>query len=292
VLPETSEEGNRSSYYKVTDQNPEEGSVNVCLANPDQQDPTITPDELKPFDLVVDVYTPSASQDLVYYLWKSELPDEVSNLSGYLTIRDSVNEEVSPGTVPLQLSRPAPGYGGGTFTFIIGSAIVWFVLMTVLGLLITKFFAGGRPDGLGEYLGLQVKTGSAANLTTAGAILGTFLSAQVLPNDTFFISKEQYITLNLIFGLVFLFSSALHNNIPYGLMFLISSAAILGAGLGELATVCLLVQEIAFQGSMPASFVGPIQLTLVLVSFIMTVVAGYRALSDIWDEEVTERGTI
>jgi hypothetical protein len=161
--------------------------------------------------------------------------------------------------------------------------------MTTVGLGLTAI--RGKLNTLTAKLKLVFKTGWATNLTTAGALLGTFLSAQVLPGETFFMSKPQYITLNLLFALVILFASAVHNNVPYGLVFLLASAATLGAGLGELATVILIVQEMGFQGSVPVGGVRAVQVVLVALAAFVTLGAGYNALKNIWDPEIEKTGT-
>jgi hypothetical protein len=289
VLPETGERGDRTSYDDTTDQDPANGSVNVCLAAPDRQSPTIERSQVKPFDLVIDVYSPSEAHSLWWYLGRVNLPDQALNVSGNLVVREAANAEVVPGTASLQLRTPAPGYRGETLTVILLSAFVWFIVMTAVGLGLTAI--RGKLDTLTEKLELVFKTGWATNLTTAGALLGTFLSAQVLPGETFFMSKPQYITLNLLFALVILFVSAVHNNVPYGLVFLLASAATLGAGLGELATVILIVQEMGFQGSVPVWGVRVVQGVLVALAVIVTLGAGYNALKNIWDPEKKKTGT-
>ena len=260
------------------------------MSSTGKQSPTITPSEVKPFDLVVNVYSPSEAHDFLWYLERKELPDDALNVSGNLIVRDSTNEAVVPGAISLQLRKVAPGYRGTTLTIILLSAVAWSTAMAVTGLAYTLL--KGKGSMLGDKLDLVFKTGWATNLTTVGALLGTFLSAQVLPADTFFVSKPQYITLNLMFALVILFSSAAHNNVPYGWVFLLASAATLGAGLGELATVVLLVQEMGFQGSVPVWGVRAIQVVLVLLSAIVTLGAGYNALNKIWTPEVKETGTV
>jgi hypothetical protein len=178
VLPEMGERGDRTSYDDTTDQDPTNGSINVCLTDTDRQTPTIEPSQVKPFDLVIDVYSPSVSHDFLWYLGRVELPDQALNVSGHLVVRESANEDVVPGTNSLQLRSPAPGYRGWTLIGILLTACVWFIVMTVVGLVLTALF--GRPGGLTEKLDLVFKTGWATNLTTAGVLLGTFLSAQVL----------------------------------------------------------------------------------------------------------------
>jgi hypothetical protein len=105
-------------------------------------------------------------------------------------------------------------------------------------------------------------------------------------------SKPQYITLNLLFALVILFASAVHNNAPYGWVFLLASAATLGAGLGELATAILLIQEMGFQGSVPVVGVRVVQASLGLLAAVVTVGAFRQAPRNIWNERKTETGTI
>ena len=290
VLPDTGERGNRTSYDDTTDSDPANGSVDVCLADPDKQSPIIEPSQVKPVDLIIDIYLPSKPHGFFWYLGRTNLPDEALNLSGNLIVKDTASETVVPGMISLQLRRVAPGYRGCTLTGILLSALAWSIVIAVVGLIRTR--SRGKWSSLKTKLTFVFKTGWATNLTTTGVLLGTFLSAQVLPGETFFMSKTQYITLNLMFGLFVLFASAIHNSLSYGWVFLAASAVTLGAGLGELATVILLVQEMGFQSSVPVGGVRIIQAVLIALTAIVTVEALDNALTRIWDPTIDKTGTV
>jgi len=150
-----------------------------------------------------------------------------------------------------------------------------------LGKLAKEVHPSKRKQWLSDKLPFEFKTGWAANLTTTGAILGTFLSAGVLPNDTVFISKEQYISLNVLFGLMLLIAGVVHNAFQSGRSFLWAYALTLGAGVGELITALLILEEIGFQHSMPTLIVRGVQIVLVAAAYFVTTVASSDAVKRI-----------
>jgi hypothetical protein len=97
----------------------------------------------------------------------------------------------------------------------------------------------------------------ASNITVVGAILGTVLSAKILPTTpTVVVSPNGYTALSLLFGLLVvvapLLFTALRSGTPdpkgpkyqgYGWGFLLSSCVTLWAVIGELATVGLVLYE-------------------------------------------------
>ncbi len=211
-----------------------------------------------------------------------------SSLSGYLLVRATASgEEAEPGTLSLQLISPAQGYKVWFLRILTWVAGLWFLITFVVGLIIVWRWALFRK--LFGKLDFDIKGGWASTLTTTGAVLGTFLSAGILSEDTFFMAKGQYIALNVIFGLVIVLSYVLFRLLQYGLTLLVAGALILGAAAGELATVCFLLYELAFQGVLSTSDVpllgisigSLMQIVLACTAVVVTLLAGWKALETI-----------
>jgi hypothetical protein len=134
-------------------------------------------------------------------------------------------------------------------------------------------------------VGWDFSTSWASNITVVGAVLGTVLSASVLPHETHYISKDGYTILNLLFGIIvvaapFVFSATRIAKVTPGavpkfkglvLGFLAACLFTLWGVLGELATVGLIFREIQLAGSFPSSVVyllyGLLVIAIVLTYF-------------------------
>jgi len=108
----------------------------------------------------------------------------------------------------------------------------------------------------------------ASNITVIGALLGTIISAGVLPAQTS-LPKATYAGLNLFFGALILVAPFVYTATQKEVRpdnqaapqepryegrvcwFVVASGLTLGAVLGELATIFLLFNEIQTGGSMP-----------------------------------------
>ncbi|HEX5246926.1 MAG TPA: hypothetical protein VFW41_07320 [Gaiellaceae bacterium] len=126
----------------------------------------------------------------------------------------------------------------------------------------------------------------ASNITVVGALLGTILSAGVLP-DTTKVSKATYAGLNLFFGVLILIAPLLytatqnavdvHRRQPeketqyqgYVLAFLVASAVTLWAVVGELVTVLLLFREIRVGNSIPEPAIWVMGAIVVLACLLL-----------------------
>jgi len=164
-------------------------------------------------------------------------------------VRSTGDLPIGPGTVALQLNRPAPGYDRVHFR-----AIFWISVVTsVVGAAALLLLGRNR---LPVEIPKDWKTGLVIPSTAGTAVLGTLVTATILPSDTFFMSKGQYATLNALFGLIVLFVGLMFNNYRNRRLLLIGAGIALGAGTGEALTVGFVLKEMAFQGSLP----GPVTL--------------------------------
>lgn len=284
---------------------------------------TLQPLAVRPFEVSIEVGSPPRrnlpERDWLWNLTGPELteywewfqnpspPYEWSSLSGYLIVRATApDQEAEPGTLSLQLISPAQGYKVW-FLRVLTWFAVWvgvvFAFLSVW-LFIREFwrrnlhgkFEFDAKEGwaslkksLGGELDFDIKGGWASTLTTVGAVLGTFLSAGIVAEDTFFMAKGQYTALNVIFGLIVLLAYLLFRFSPRSYTLLLAGVLILGAAAGELATVWLLLYELAFQGVLSASdvpllgisIVSLMQIILLCTAVAVTRVAGRKLLDTI-----------
>lgn len=262
----------------------------------DQVKTSIGRSEVKPFVLFIEshsAYQPFGSW-LKWTMSGAELPIQESTLSGHLLVTDKTNPDVVQGTLPVELSRTAPVYEGDLFGSILQIFVYAFgsaaVILFVVAL--SLIWSDSAPvSSLGQRLELEFKNRWVSNLTTAGAILGTILSAGVLPNDTFFMAKQQYISLNLLFGLVLVIATVFFNLISRVWAFVLASAVTLAAGISEVVTVLLILKEMQFQGSIPATGVEVTQIILSIATVIFVVVAGFRVIGMIRNPPSTSAAT-
>jgi hypothetical protein len=202
VKPEKGRWGDEPSHDEIA-----KSSVDVCwaelkkdneLGEVDSADnkglkSTIGPSEIKPFVILVEGHTPAKSA--LWWLWwflrPAGIPIDEANFSGHLIVRDAADAKVVQGTLPLRLNNVAPGYETVWFYALMVISLISFGLAT----LSIRVGAGVIPRNK-PLTEVQGKDRWAGNLTGAGAALGTILAAGVLPNDTFFMAKQQYLALN------------------------------------------------------------------------------------------------
>jgi heme/copper-type cytochrome/quinol oxidase subunit 2 len=141
----------------------------------------------------------------------------------------------------------------------------------------------------------------ASNITVVGALLGTILSAGVLPDATT-VSKATYAGLNLFFGVLILIAPLVytstqnavlvHRRSPekeaqyqgYVVAFLVSSAITLWAVVGELVTVLLLFREIRTGNSIPEAAVWVMGAIVVVACALISLYA-WRTIDAVITDE-------
>ncbi len=213
-------------------------------------------------------------------------PEDWRSFAGHLIVSSENHSQAVPGTLPLQLISRPRGYEAFYHISILVLAAIWILIVGVhsyrrLGKDARKVHVSRRQQWLNEELPFEFKAGWASNLTTTGAVLGTLLSASVLPSDTVLMSKAQYVSLNVLFGLVLLFAAVWHNQGQTGTSFLWAYAFTLGAGIGELITTLLILLEVGYQESMPREVVHIVQFVLLPVAGWVTWTATNKAITKI-----------
>ncbi len=131
----------------------------------------------------------------------------------------------------------------------------------------------------------------ASNVTVVGAILGTVLSAKVLPaNPTVVASPNGYTALSLLFGALVVLAPlvfvALRSGNPSttnqtvegrGWTFLLATAVSLWGVVGELVTVGLVLYEAQNGGTLPLGAVTPMW-CVIGAALVLVGVYGFRSV--------------
>jgi hypothetical protein len=166
------------------------------------------------------------------------------------------------------------------------------VVIVALGYIIAKVMLDNAKllgfMGTGSW---KVTESWASTLTASGAVLGLILAAQVLPEQPQTFSRNTYVMLNLMFGVVIVAATLFYNAIRLPrrvatvekgqtttttenqglvLIFLIASAMVLWALFGQLVTTWYLLGEIA---ALP-SYVYGIFRNVIRISAVLAVVYG------------------
>lgn len=262
-----------ASYNQITSQN----RIKVLpeAAMNERPGSGIKPSEVKAFKVTFLICSNDNPPGWLYYVINNAIPPEWANLTGQLVVKDAGQKGVAPGTVSVQLNRPALGYEKTYFIAIL-------VITVLLGVLLTAWIRHDVDSGrLNDPYPADFKSGFVAPLTTATAILGTVLSTTVLPNDTFFMPKGEYAALNVLFGLVALVAAVIHNNYDTKRSFWVAAGLTLGAASGEIITVLFILKEMGFQGSLPAQIVWIFQILLFVTGIGLILMAKNKVADEI-----------
>ena len=193
-------------------------------------------------------------------------------------------EEIVPGTVSLQLNRPALGYAQAYFVAIsLIALVVW--LATTYWMYATITDTGKLPLTHSA----DFRSTYVAPLTTATALFGTVFSTTLLPTDTFFMSKGAYAALNVLFLVIVIIAAVLHNHYDKAGSFLVAAGLTLGAASGKLITVYFLAKEMGFQGSLPAPMVSVFQGLLMILWFVVILLGCKAVVSEINLKKVSKK---
>jgi hypothetical protein len=179
-----------------------------------------------------------------------------ANLTGQLAVSGG---KAAPSQISISISPT-----GATQTYGTSST---FILLASLGaglVVVTAafLFLGAFPPKWGPQAGFtdvlapenfDFSSGFAASTTLIGALLGTIVAASVIPDNTRWLSKDTYIALNIIFGALVPFATAIFNASQKDVKgklhgrvwsFLIAAWITAWAALGELLTVWFLIKDI------------------------------------------------
>jgi putative oligomerization/nucleic acid binding protein len=231
-----------------------------------------SPEKIQPFALLFIEDDAESFWELLRWLIRpADISIAASNLSGHLIVEDEDTKAIQRGSLPVQLASTAPGYQHWNFYVILLLALAAFLIAAM-------YLLWQSPVPLNTPLKVDFRTRWVSNLTTAAAILGTILSGGALPNDTFFMSKQQYIALNVTFGFFLILATVIYHLREKVFSFLVASATTMGAAIGVVLTVLLTLEEMQFQGSMPRWAVVLAQIILVITTGLVGWWAHDRAL--------------
>jgi hypothetical protein len=253
---------------------PRDGKVHIGLA--DQQDASIDGHLVERVNLEVSV----------------DESEGAETYSGHLVAEA---EGIAPATRPLKVVPVRlPPLGAG-----------WLIYPTLLAAAvlvgIRTFTLPGSPGLLDRPMGpvdWDFGKSWASTLTTVGALLGTVLSAGVLPGDTQSLSKPAYAALNLFFGMLILIAGFVYTatrrpkettntsgvkQVQYQghvWSFLLASFVTLWAVLGELVTLWFLLTEIGVQGTLSR---GPLHIFqgVLLLAGLLALFYAWRSIAQI-----------
>jgi flagellar basal body-associated protein FliL len=180
------------------------------------------------------------------------------------------------------------------------AVLIWILLAITLGIVLVTYavtypWVGAKPFdrmGAGDW---KFNESWASTLTASGGIIGAILAAQVLPTDTDAekLTKATFVAFHLLFAFVVIIGAALYNTFRWEVeidkggekakqyqgfvvCFLLASALVLGAVLGQLATVWYLLGAIPF---FPAPIYAILKVFLVVAAALALV---YGAISVPW----------
>jgi hypothetical protein len=159
------------------------------------------------------------------------------------------------------------------------AGLVWLPLVVALVLVVSGWIIAALSDGVNasyrDRMGVAKWSFSeswASTLTASGAILGTILAAQLLPDpeEAKRVPKDAFIMLNLMFGVIIVIAKSVYNTFRFenngeyeGFVgfFLVASTMVLWAVLGQLLALWYLLDEITFPSGL---FYATFKILLVL----------------------------
>jgi hypothetical protein len=191
--------------------------------------------------------------------------------SGYLQV-SADQAGVNPATMKFSLIDTAPAHKN-LFNWILAIALV---LTLILGAVVyNRRYSVPLSERMRTKISvnLDLKDSWASKIATVGGILGTILAASVLPEATFLMAKEQFVALNVLFGLLVVFAVVVHNVRQRVWSYLLASVVTIGAACGQIVTAILLFEEIGIQGTMTPFGVRLLQTLFILAAGIVFVVA-------------------
>jgi hypothetical protein len=219
----------------------------------------------------------------------------------------TIHPERPSKTTTGQLLVSSPGRPTGSVPTTISptekvpSWVLLVILLPIGGALVFVLLAwatAGSSGKLGDNLGpveWDFSKSWASNVTVFAALLGTILSAGVLPKETSAARTATYAALNLVFGLGILVGPFLYTAFQSGVevhkrgkspelqyqgklwAFLVASIITLGATAGEFATIWKLFGQLHKAGSLPDAGLVAFEV-LVAIGGLSLVVLSWRRL--------------
>ena len=153
-------------------------------------------------------------------------------------------------------------------------------------------------------VGFDFSTGFASTAMLAAALLGTIISAGVLPDVTEHLSKDGYAALNVIFGALIAVATLVYAAVQkqsvedgetrlhgYVGWFLIASAMIGWAAAGELATLWFLVEDLDATKGFTELGVDMVK-TVLAIGGVATLVYLFRRMRQIIEKQPVAAGVV
>ena len=268
----------RPGFYRFYDPDTEPIDAWVCSSQT-----SIAPDDAKPLDLWVEV-DPSPEWDQL----------ESWTFTGFLSV-SAEQQGVKPATIKFNLTDTSPWYKS-LFNWILFLTLV-VTLALGLGVYFRKYWKE-RELRLRNRLAtkitvnLDLKDSWASKIAAVGGILGTVLAASILPEATFLLAKEQYIALSVLFGLLVVFATVMHNVLQRVGSYLFASVVTIGAAWGQIVTAILLFEEVGIQGTMSPFGVRLLQALFIVAAGLVGIIAYKRLDPPAQDPPVPARAAI
>jgi hypothetical protein len=210
-------------------------------------------------------------------------PSELGHTStGVLLVK---GQSIEPDTLSLTV-KPATTYPAWLFLIVFGSLGLALVFIVVRWLTFRRDAKCTLTSRMGP-VGWKFTDSWASTVTVVGALLGTIVASNALPEETTLQPKITYAGLNFLFGVVIVLAPLLytstaapvqltrrnvHGKEPqfqgYIWTFLAASCLTIWATVGELATVVGLFNEIRLANSLPLAVVV-LLLVLVVVAIVL-----------------------
>ncbi len=221
--------------------------------------------------------------------------------------------------VPFELVRKATAPDWALLVIVLPIAVAALLMLGLWGLLPLEH-KNGRWEWIwahrvaaSERIGpvdWDFSKSFASNLTVFSAVLGTILSAGVLPKDLSSDRTTTYAALNLLFGIgviagPFLYTACQRQVLVnrrgsakepqyqgYVWSFLIASGVTVWATAGEFATMGILFGDIRSGGSLPGIGVGAFEAIIVIAAIALFVLVGSRSRAILSAQAQTEKKTV
>lgn len=206
-------------------------------------------------------------------------PGMDKDVSGRLVVRaDEPEPKVAPGSVPISVG-PVPVLLNGV------DDVLFIPLAIAVALLVASLVIGRKKttNVTVPMLGLDFKTSFASTLTAVGAILGTVVTAKVLPEHTSVLTKEAYTGLNLLFAIAVVVAPVVPaiwqegdgKETKVGL-FWAASVITLWAVFGELLTLWLLAGDLGSDQGFTSTATAFFQALLIIAAAGLLIYAPWR----------------
>jgi hypothetical protein len=244
-----------------------------------------------------------ADQVKAFRVTLKDIPSD-GKLNGQLVARAP---GVHPGSIDLQLGP------NSDLTSTLNLLLLIPAILAALFILVRYFtLKGATGVDLGSRLGtvdFDFSKSFASTITVVGAVLGTVLTASVLPEEPELLSKQQYTALNLVFGAMIVLAGVVYaaterpkrDSTPepdktrkyegFVWSFLLSTGLVMWAVLGELACLLLIVSELDRADLFTTSAIV-VFIVLMATAALAILFYAYRRMHWIVEHKAAMTGTV